>query len=65
MARARSCVWRCYGTHYRDPLDWTEERLQQARKRSTDGILTSRGHFIGWLAIDATDGERLPPEDVI
>src|SRR5207248_1583604 len=35
------------GTHYRDPLDWTEDRLQQARQ--------TLNHFYGALSISPRD----------
>ena len=30
--RAKSSASRLLGTHYRDPLDWTADRLRQARQ---------------------------------
>ncbi len=32
ITRARCCAGRCCRAHYRQPLDWTEELLAQARK---------------------------------
>src|SRR3984885_15049466 len=53
------------GTHYRDPLDWTEERLQQAQ--------TTLGRFYSSLTVGGAFGsspfplpaEAQPPDDIL
>ena len=51
------------GTHYRDPLDWTEERLQHARD-TLRGFYFERDVFLSDSPLKLSPG-TLPPEDVV
>jgi cysteinyl-tRNA synthetase len=52
------------GTHYRDPLDWTDERLQHARD-TVKGFYLDLAH--NWSSGDASSvfPQAPPPDDVV